>query len=123
MCGGKDSGGRRWRLLAVYANQCTCSVVLRVGVFGVGEADSLALGVEHGVEALLPEVAVDEVETLAAVRAEVRDDEVDAAGVAAECAVELHGDAAEDQCRAHAGKALRERGKDVRSGARSGRWR
>ena len=51
-----------------------CSVVLRVGVFGVGEADPLALGVEHGVEALLPEVAVDEVEALAAVAAELREE-------------------------------------------------
>ena len=62
------------RLLAVCANQCMCSVVLRVGVFGVGEADPLALGVEHGVEALLPEVAVDEVEALAAVAAELREE-------------------------------------------------
>ena len=55
-----------------------------------GEADLVLRDSVRGVEPLDPRVAVDEVEALAAVRAEVGDDEVDAAGVAAENAVELH---------------------------------
>ena len=62
----------------------------RVRVLGGREADLVLRDGVRGVEPLEPRVAVDEVEALAAVRAEVRDDEVDAAGVAAENAVELH---------------------------------
>ena len=56
------------------------------------EADLVLRDVVGGVEPLEPRVAVDEVEALAAVRAEVSDNEVDAVRVAAERAVELRRD-------------------------------
>lgn len=55
---------------------------------GVGKADAAVRGIKHGVEALEPSLAVDEVEALAAVRADVADDEVDAVRVSADRGVE-----------------------------------
>ena len=53
------------------------------------EADTAVRAVEDGVEALQERQAVDEVEALARVRAEVGDDQVDAVLVAADGRVEL----------------------------------
>lgn len=59
----------------------------RSGVLGLGEADLLVGGVEHGVKALEESVAVDEVKTLSAVGAKVRDDKVDVTASATDLAV------------------------------------
>ena len=61
----------------------------RERVLGEREADRLVRHVVDMVEPLEPRVAVDEVEPLAARRAQVRDDEVDAVGVTADRCVEL----------------------------------
>ena len=55
-----------------------------------GEADLAVRDVEHVVEPLEEGEAVDEVQALAAVRAEVARDEVDGAVIAANGSVELH---------------------------------
>lgn len=54
----------------------------------IGDADSAVRGVENGVEALEPRLAVDEVEALTARSADVADDEVDAVRVSADRGVE-----------------------------------
>jgi hypothetical protein len=59
-----------------------------MGEGGLGEADALSGGVEDGVEALEEGIAVDEVETLTGVGAEVADDEVDAARDTTDISVE-----------------------------------
>ena len=82
----------------------------RVRVLGGREADLVLRDGVRGVEPLEPRVAVDEVEALAAVRAEVRDDEVDAAGVAAEHAVELDRGAVNKYQRLAHAQATRGRG-------------
>lgn len=63
-----------------------------VGEGGGGETDALVGGIEDGVETLEEGVAVDEVETLARVRAEVVDDEVDGAGGATDVGVQRAGE-------------------------------
>lgn len=53
------------------------------------QTDPLVGGVEDGVETLKEGLAVDEVETLAGVSAEVTDDEVHAVGIATNSSVEV----------------------------------
>ena len=75
------------------SNEATPTLVAGRGrVLSGREADLVLRDVVGGVEPLEPRVAVDEVEALAAVRAEVSDNEVDAVRVAAERAVELRRD-------------------------------
>lgn len=64
------------------------SVGRRIGVGGGGEADAAVASVENGVVALKEGVAVDEVKTLAAVGADVVDDQVDVTRAAANGTVE-----------------------------------
>lgn len=70
---------------------------------GVGDADAAVRGVEHGVEALEPRLAVDEVKTLAAVRANVADDEVDAVRVSTDRGVKRALEGGVCQCQARGG--------------------
>lgn len=70
---------------------------------GVGDADAAVRGVEHGVEALEPRLAVDEVKTLAAVRANVADDEVDAVRVSTDRGVQCALEGGACQCQARGG--------------------
>ena len=65
------------------------SVDLALRELGVREAGSVALGNVDMIEPLEPRVAVDEIEARAALREEVRDDEVDTVVVAADRGIEL----------------------------------
>ncbi len=85
------------------------------------ESDTRVGGVVNVVEPLEERVAVDEVEALARVRAEVRRDEVDAAGAAADSAVELRDGRVRGPFLRESGAEMR-RGGDIPNGARSGRW-
>ena len=83
-----------------------------------GEADLAVRDVEHVVEPLEEGEAVDEVQALAAVRAEVDRDEVDGAIVAADGSVELHKKCRYQQKRFACHSIWKG---DVLRGARSGR--
>ena len=102
-------------------------------MLGEREADGLVPRVVDVVEPLEPRVPVDEVEALAARRAQVAHDQVEPVGGAPDGRVELHEDRGEGReglvCvyRSEGGGERRKgRGRDVRSGARavrSGRTR
>ena len=84
-------------------------VICAVRELGVREADLVDHPVVRKIEALEPCVAVDEIEAGAALRADVRNDEVDAVGVATYRSVELgEGRARQLLARKHWEKGARE---------------